>query len=187
MSAGLKALVGVTSLFLALAAIGFVALIYWRMSGAYGFYRVPTNGMAPTIKQGDMVFGLASDISLSKLHQGQVILFKMIHVAEKPDREGQVFVQRIAAMPGQRVELREGKVMVDGKEFTATNEFGTHHYAAMGNQSRDFTVPAGHVFTLGDNTRNSYDGRYWGCLPVDRIIQRAASRYLPYSRAGAIH
>jgi signal peptidase I len=186
MHGGFKALIGVAGLALVLGMAALVLLIYLRLSGAYGNYRMPSRGMAPTIEKGDSLLGLATGISLGELHQGDVVVFRMIHLPDRPDYEGLIFVQRIAALQGQHVQLEEGKVIVDGTEFTVTNEFGTHRYADMGSYEKDFIVPGGHVHTLGDNTENSLDGRYWGCLPADRIVKRAVRRYWPPARAGII-
>jgi signal peptidase I len=36
-------------------------------------------------------------------------------------------------------------------------------------------VPARHYFMTGDNEANSFDSRYWGCVPRERILGRATA------------
>src|SRR5262249_37076368 len=48
----------------------------------------------------------------------------------------------------------------------------------------EFRVPADNYFVLGDNSYNSYDSRYWGCVPAANIAGRVARIYYPLSRVG---
>ena len=43
------------------------------------------------------------------------------------------------------------------------------------------------ILVFGDNSANSYDSRYWGPIPKDRIIGKAFVRFWPPSRIGPIH
>jgi signal peptidase I len=174
--------------FALLTMAGLSLLLYFRLSDGYRFYRVPSNGMAPTISKGDHVLGLARNSGLEQLRQCDVIIFHMIETSSLPGYAGSIFIQRTAALPGQHVQLLKDKVLVDGKEFMIKTEHGELHYAGSEGQfQKDFIVPPGQVFTLGDNTHNSFDGRFWGLLPADRIFQKGVYRVAPASRIGPVH
>lgn len=67
-------------------------------------FRVPTESMAPTLNPGDFVLALKRSRALSR---GDVIVFR---------QNGEFLVKRLVGLPGEVVELRKGRLFVDGKE-----------------------------------------------------------------------
>jgi signal peptidase I len=106
---------------------------------------------------------------------GDVVVFEF---PQDPSRD---FIKRVIAVPGQTVEVREGRVYVDGTVVDEPYLSEPPHYA-YGPTS----VPPGQFFVLGDNRNNSYDSHSWGMLPDERLIGRAEFRYWPLSAAGRI-
>jgi signal peptidase I len=67
---------------------------------------------------------------------------------------------------GQTVEARGTSVLIDGKKMDDPNgHYEKREHVEFG----PFTVPAGHVFVMGDNRDESYDSRFWGPVPVQDI------------------
>jgi len=87
-------------------------------------------------------------------------------------------------LPGDTVELRHGKLFVNGdrvREPYLTGERDLRDYGPV-------TVPPASLFVLGDNRLNSRDSRFGlGYVPEDRVIGRAFVLIWPPSRIGWLH
>lgn len=127
------------------------------------------------------------------LHTGQYILVdKMSYRMGDPDRGDVVvirfpldprrdFVKRVIALPGETIEIRDRRVLVDGR---ALNEPyirvpGSYRYEKK-------QVPENHYYVLGDNRDNSHDSHIWDWLPREYIIGKARLSYWPWQYAGVI-
>lgn len=97
----------------------------------------------------------------------------------------QVFIKRVVAVGGDMIAVKNGHVVRNGKlqrePFTQSCGGGSGC-----NFPEAIRVPEGDVFLMGDNRGSSDDSRYWGPLPVSRIIGRAFATYWPLSRIGGV-
>ncbi len=103
--------------------------------------------------------------------RGDIVVF---HIA---DREGADLVKRVVGLPGETVELRDGRVFIDG-------ELLPEPYLTGFDDSNEapLSVPAGHYYVLGDNRGVSYDSRFMGPIPMEQIIGKAWVSYWPLDR-----
>ena len=106
---------------------------------------------------------------------GDVVVFKF------PQDQTRDFIKRVVAVPGQTVEVRGGKVFIDGVERREPylDQAPIYDYGPT-------AVPEGQIFVLGDNRNNSYDSHSWGLLDQSLLIGRAEFRYWPFDRIGRI-
>jgi signal peptidase I len=89
------------------------------------------------------------------------------------------YIKRVVALPGERVEGQDGKVLVDGRELVEP-------YLPDGTATGDFpevVVPPETVFVLGDNRGNSADSRIFGPVPRSTVVGRAFARVWPVGNA----
>ena len=131
---------------------------------------VPTSSMEKTIMTNDRVIGFRLSYKSSDPERGDIIIFK------NPDNEDILYIKRIIGMPGEKVEVHDGGVYVNGDlldepylDVVTEGEFGPYE------------VPEGHYFMMGDNRNNSADSRYWKntYLPREKIVGKAVLRYWP--------
>jgi signal peptidase I len=100
--------------------------------------------------------------------RGDVVVF------EYPQDPSRDFIKRVVALPGEQVEIRQGRVYVDGIALEEPYLMDAPAYNLS-----PIEVPESTVFVLGDNRNNSSDSHVWGVLPVDNIIGEAWICYWP--------
>ena len=125
--------------------------------------QVPTASMENTICIGDRIVALRPAYLFSEPERGDIIVFPC------PDDESQYYVKRIIALPGETVEIREGKVYIDGAEEPLRETYLKEEpYGAAG----PFEVPEKAYFVMGDNRNVSADSRdsYIGLFNEVEII-----------------
>lgn len=155
------------ALVLALILRTFVIQAFW----------IPSSSMAPTFEPGDRVIVLKFWYMLPKIEpkRGQIVVFKY---PADPKRD---FVKRMIGMPGDTVELKEGRVFINGREIAEPYVVNLDNY-----NMEPIEVPADKYFCLGDNRPNSQDSRFWGFVPANFLRGPAVFRYWPLSRIGLL-
>ena len=160
-------------------------------------FKIPTGSMENNLLIGDhllvnkFVFGPAptrlerSLLPVTDIKRGDVLVFKY---PEEPERD---FIKRVIGLPGETLEVRDKKVLING---TPLDEPYAHYLTPVASASefhevtsydvRDrygpVTVPPDHFFMMGDNRDNSQDSRYWGFLPRENIKGKALVIYWSY-------
>lgn len=132
--------------------------------------RVTSGSMENTIMTGDRVLGLRFSYWFSEPQQGDIVIFKY------PDDESQNYIKRIIGLPGDKVEIIEGLVYVNGELL---NE--PYLWEMPKGSFGPYEVPENHYFMLGDNRNNSRDSRYWNNKFVsdEQILGKAYWIYYP--------
>ena len=174
---------------IALAMIMFVAV----RSVAHN-YRVDGNSMVPSFHDGEAlivnrlayrtlnlgwvpVIGRDHWQPFGTPQQGDVVIF----IAQKTPKERD-FVKRIIALPGQTVEVHDGRVVVNGVAYDEPYISAPPNY-----EFKAQVVPAGKLFVLGDNRNNSQDSHLIGMVDQSEVVGRVDLRYWPLRAAEVIH
>lgn len=88
---------------------------------------------------------------------------------------GKSYTKRIIALPGEKIQIIEGKVYINGEvlqeDYLKKNTYTTlHTNYDIPFLYYDLVVPENCVFVMGDNREESLDSRSFGCVPINRII-----------------
>lgn len=151
------------------------------------FYELPENSNQPTLRPGDVI--MSARFAPARLDRGDIIVFTVPGTTS--------YVKRVVGLPTDRIELRGGILHVNGSpvsrrpiERPAGAQDGGSYYeetlpggaahairevsdSEFGDNTKEYVVPDGHIFVMGDNRDNSQDSRFMGPIAYDRVLGRA--------------
>jgi signal peptidase I len=165
-------------------------------------FRIPSGSMEPTLRVGDFLLvdkqsygpaGVLDRLLLppARVSRGDLVVFRY------PVNPGLHLVKRVVGMPGDRIRMRGGLVLVNGRVLEEPYAFyspsrpngfrddfpslleadpnvNLRWWIRLRGSMKDgqVTVPANQYFVLGDNRNDSEDSRYWGFVPRSAIVGR---------------
>jgi len=114
-----------------------------------------------------------------KIERGDIVVFWY------PNDPSKSYIKRVIGLPGERVQVREGTVFINGavleEKYLDPSENASSATLA------EVEVKLNYYFVMGDNRDNSSDSRSWGLVPKKYIYGKALLRYWPPSAASVIH
>ena len=140
----------------------------------------------------------------SKPKRGDVVVFRY------PQDESQDYIKRVVGLPGDRISYYNKMIYVNG-ELVQQKSLGVytgqgsgvvmtgaslrtemlgdigHQILVMGGRpkiERDFVVPEGNYFVMGDNRDHSSDSRSWGFVPEENLVGRAFLVWMNWDFSG---
>ena len=152
-------------------------------------FKIPSGSMIPTLLVGDhilvnkFIYGIRNPVSGSRWvsiehpHRNDVIVFKY------PRNPSQDFIKRVIGVAGDRIEIVDKKVYVNGKALDDSSyaEHSDPYVYPKGSQPRDnfgpIVVPPHKLFMMGDNRDNSYDSRFWHFVDLKAVKGKAFMLY----------
>lgn len=96
------------------------------------------------------------------------------------------YIKRVIALPGEHVEIKNGKVYINGEELDEPYLQSGVVTDVDDTGFSDFVVPANTVFAMGDNRTHSTDCRVFGCIPLEKIESTVAIRIWPLNKWGKV-
>jgi signal peptidase I len=124
--------------------------------------------MLPSLKDGQRLKIKRFDrFEEPDLKRGDVVVFLF------PDDPSKSYVKRLIGLSGDTVEIREGKVIVNGQELDepyVDSRFDQSHRS-----QQPIYVKPNYYYVLGDNRDNSSDSRIWGLVPERYVYAKVVS------------
>jgi signal peptidase I len=141
------------------------------------FY-IPSESMVPTLQKGDRVLVNKLSYKLHDVHRGDVVVFG--RPPNEPDNGIKDLIKRVIGLPGETIEVRDCKVLINGqpltesyvKSWTRTCTYAPHQ------------IGKDEVFVMGDNRDDSQDSRYFGPIKESLIVGRAFVIVWPLTHLG---
>jgi signal peptidase I len=158
-------------------------------------YPAIAGSMEPTLERGDLVFGHKGFYGENDVSRGDVVSFR------KPGNEDEIYLLRVIGLPGDRVRIEGGLLMLNGEavaRHAADRESGPEggarlafsifgetlpggvsyriseqlDAAGFADNTPDREVPPGTVFLLGDSRDKATDSRIFGPVPIEKLESR---------------
>ncbi|MBC7326887.1 signal peptidase I [bacterium] len=141
-------------------------------------FLIPSSSMIPTLQVGDRIMADKFVYYIRDPQRGEVIVFRAPPQADTLQRN---FVKRVIGLPGDVIEVKDGRVYVNGKPLKEPYIYEPPYY-----QFGPYKVPKGYYFVMGDNRNDSSDSHIWGPLSRKRITGRALFIWWPVRRWGIV-
>ena len=138
-------------------------------------FRIEGVSMEPNLHDGQYLIINKLVYYLHPPERGDVVVF---HYPKNPRRD---FIKRIIGLPGEKVEVRGERILINGEELEEPYTLHTGKYA-WGPQR----LGEDEYFVLGDNRNSSSDSHNWGSLSRDAIIGKAWISYWPPEHLGLV-
>ncbi len=148
-------------------------------------YYIPSPSMEPSLGIGDRVIVNKLSYKLHDVNRGDMIVFENPSTAEGEISD---LIKRVVALPGETLQVQDGKVYIDGNIMIepyldgSENTFDFNMPAGCIGSTElinQCVVPDGYVFVMGDNRGNSRDSRIFGPVDIETIVGRAFVKVWP--------
>lgn len=152
-------------------------------------FRIPSASMTPTLWPGDFVF---ADMRYACLGCRQSVRRGDVTIFAYPNDRTLLYVKRVVALPGDRVQVDRNEVRVNGVPVPESLASAPSLPATPppvvpppnADLPLDFSVAPGQVFALGDQRSNSVDSRHFGTVPLQDIVGRVRQIWFSWGEGG---
>ena len=150
----------------------------------YGLEKMTVSGeyMSPTLKSGDCVLINKLSYRFHKIHRNDVVV-----VRQTGSEHSYFTLQRVIGLPGERVQIQEGQVYINGKKRKEKLDFPLMDNGGLAEDA--FTLDKGQYFVLGDNRNECEDSRNAtvGNISRQSVIGKAWIRMNSFTFVGMIN
>jgi len=149
-------------------------MLFLVINAVTGRSQVNGSSMEPTLHDGQYLIIGKVTYWLHPPERGDII------VLHPPGNPGEDYIKRVVGLPGEQVEVREGRVWVNGVALNESYVSGAPSYSDSWNLRED------EYLVFGDNRNNSSDSHSWGPLTEESIVGKAWLCYWPPEHWGLV-
>ena len=146
-----------TGIGIGIIVAAFAIILVLALAGSKFWFanaHISSASMEPTVMTDSRVFGSRIAYKENEVERGDIILF------DSQVDYGNTYLKRVIGLPGETVEIRDGKIYIDGSETPLEEDYLDGEWT-VNNDGYSYTVPEGSYFVLGDNRDDSFDSRLW--------------------------
>ncbi len=140
------------------------------------------SSMVPTLQDGNRLLIEKLSPRFHKLQRGDIVT---VNVPEFLEAGKETIIKRIIGLENDTVEIKEGKVFVNGSPLEESYINGDPTNAFEPQYSK-LTVPKGSIYVLGDNRGNSKDSRIIGPVDLGKVGGKVLVRIFPFNEVGSV-
>lgn len=155
-------------------------------------YQVDGASMETTLSHNDRLIVWKLPKTWSKItghgyipKRGDVVVFVEPTISQFGQDPKKQLIKRVVALPGERVTVRDGKLIVYNKEhpngFEPDKTLPYGEVIQSTSIENTWHVGPREVFVVGDNRNNSLDSRTFGPINIENIVGKLVMRVLPLS------
>lgn len=137
--------------------------------------RVEGQSMEPNLHDNQRLIIEKVSYYIHPPQRGDIVVLRL------PHRQSDPLIKRVIGLPGDVIEIRDGKVFINGQ---ALDEPYLDQNTYQGMPPK--VVPDDELFVLGDNRGFSNDSRAFGFVPFSDVVGRAWFRYWPPAEIGLV-
>jgi signal peptidase I len=151
-------------------------VIFLGVRAAVQNFVVDGSSMEPSLHDGEVILVNKLAYLFGSPQRGDVVVLRS---PRDPDRD---IIKRIIGLPGETVEIKNGKVYIDVFDGRPLEEPYIH--GKPRGSMAPTKIEENHYFVLGDNRARSLDSRQLGLMPKENIIGKAWLALWPISEWG---
>jgi len=137
--------------------------------------QVVGDSMNPTLKDGEVLILNKFKYRFSEVKREDIVSLKYA--------DTKYLIKRVIGLPGEKIEIIDSKLLVNGKEYEEDYLFDELRYKDFSVKDLGYDeIPEGMYLVLGDNRVNSLDSRKIGLVKKDDIIGKISVRVWPLNR-----
>lgn len=138
---------------------------------------VKGSSMYPTLEENDYLIISKQAYKIGEPERGDIVVFPH----EEDYGDDPLYIKRVIALPGDHLEIEDGKVYINGNLQQEDYINGNFTVGDI-----DYVIPEDEIYVMGDNRGNSSDSRAFGTVDIEDVTGEVLVRLYPFNKIGIV-